>query len=157
MGSISRQISLDLFTKIYANRLETHFKPLLVGKRFTGIQDIEANHYIQADVTIGSETYPIHFRYAGEEDDDAGVETDEDFVKLQDYYNQHIHQKKIENVVVGDADRDEEVYLICYTADGESVDIPLGFETERDRFFPGLAKSVLSWEERDAYDLLRLA
>lgn len=154
MGSIARQSSLDLFVKVYGDKLEEHFKPRLVGKRITGIQNITANYYVQANVAIDKETYPIHFRWTGQEEDAAGVELDEDFVKLEDYYNQLIHQKQIENVVVGYADRDDEVYLICFTGNGGSIDIPLGFDTDID-CFSSFSEDILSQEERDAYSILR--
>lgn len=156
MGSVSRENAIKLFSKVYGNKLEEYFTPLLVGKMCSGLSNIKADFYVKGELEVNKKRYPVHHRWSSEEEDSAGVELDEDYVLFQDYYDKHFHQKTITRVVVTIQDRDDEAYLTIFTNDQEEVNmqIPLGFDPERNEF-SSFAEALLSEEEREAIEVIQ--
>ncbi|MCK2000807.1 hypothetical protein MZM54_05315 [[Brevibacterium] frigoritolerans] len=154
MGSAARWNSINMFEKLYGNKLEAHFTTLLVGNRIYGFSGVEVSRYVKADVRINKEVYPVHYRWASVEEISEGVELEEEYLLFEEYYKESLHYKVIKQVVVAAQDRDDEVYLTCTTANNDDIQIPLGFDPERDEF-SSYAEALLSDKEQEAYQALK--
>ncbi|MFP7486269.1 hypothetical protein SFC65_19085 [Priestia filamentosa] len=151
MGSITRNNALNFFEKIYGDKLETHFQPLLEGKTPTEIS-VTVDYYVEGEMKVGNETFPLHHRWATEEEQYEGKEDDEE-MKFEEYFNQYIKNKPFEKVEMTSGDRDDEIYMVCLTSNND-VQIPIGFDPESGEF-SSYAELILSNEERELFEPLK--
>jgi hypothetical protein len=152
MGSISRMFAQKRFIEKFGEKIEEHFQPRLEGKTVVEITDIEANYYIKGNVVLSDgEIYPVHFRWAGQEEDAEGVELDEDFTKMEDYYKKHIIGKEIKYVEVNLPDRDDEVYVLGFVEEGITIEIPVGYDPEKNEI-SSYAGEIISQKECSEFE-----
>lgn len=154
MGTAARWNSINMFEKLYGNKLEAHFTNLLVGSRIYGFSGVEVSRYVKADVRVNKEVYPVHYRWATDEEISEGVELEEDYNLFEEHYKESLHYKVIKQVVVAAQNRDDEAYIACITANNDEMLIPLGFNSERDEF-SSYAETLLSDKELQAYRALK--
>lgn len=148
MGSISRENAVYDFIKHFSERFNKHFEKL-INLQVEKLEEIQVNYYVQGTIQLSNNCeYPVHYRWSGEEEESEGKELDNDFMKIADYYNDHILGKTITSVSLGSDNRDDEVYLILIVDNQNETycAIPMGFDPEQ-MVIDGYASELINESE----------
>lgn len=148
---------ITLYEKIYGKEVLEYFERKLIGKTIESYGDVVVEKYVMVDLRIGGEDWVTRYRIADADEEEEGREIIEDYlISLKEICERDYVNGKVEKIeiVVGDREFEDEMYLSCLTNFETVFHIPLGFDIETEEFSL-YSEEIISKEDRDLYTYLK--